>query len=428
MSNTKHEKPPQVIDNPCWGGKNIDEHSLACLLSLIKAGYFDSKTSDNETTSDPTHHSILLHDDADYLVLNKPPDLRMDGPFPATVHKLVTLWNPPPSLLQLCNVPEGKIDDHDMQQVLMGAISKLTKHNDLKDNFIRGTHQLDYATSGVLLMAKSKVAAAAACKSFEDRVTKKEYLAIVHGNIRTDSMMLLNEKEEDTLKRWKSGDLEKSYRKGRNMFFRGSKEKTFVGFMPPHAVFQKWKSTRGRKKRKRQDYAKKNDTERFLLETTAVPQEMEEIALKSNWKDVKKERTLKEMFEKISSDYNSILRKDVLKEDVNVKDNGLKHDQSENSGFLPTTFKVKGDDQDTFYVHAALADQLDDFKVMVDPKALSGFPSETINQYSSNCSTGDEGPKMKYRPALTRCRVLSGHNWGPNFVSKVQLQPWTGRR
>jgi 23S rRNA-/tRNA-specific pseudouridylate synthase len=119
----------------------------------------------------------------------------MAGPFPATVHKLVTLWNPPPSLLQICkkSIPhQGISQNHDtrsidMQKLLMNAISKLTKHNDLKDNFIRGTHQLDYATSGVLLMAKTKIAAAAACKSFEDRVTKKEYLAIVHGHIDTNT-------------------------------------------------------------------------------------------------------------------------------------------------------------------------------------------------------------------------------------------------
>ena len=178
----------------------------------------------------------------------------MAGPFPATVHKLVTLWNPPPSLLQICTesiVPhQGISQNHDtrsidMQKLLMNAISKLTKHNDLKDNFIRGTHQLDYATSGVLLMAKTKIAAAAACKSFEDRVTKKEYLAIVHGHIDTNNtdtgdsgtdtcrIRVLNAKEENILNRWKNGDLEKSYRKGRNMFFRGSKEKTFRGCMPP---------------------------------------------------------------------------------------------------------------------------------------------------------------------------------------------------
>ena len=120
----------------------------------------------------------------------------MAGPFPATVHKLVTLWNPPPSLLQICTesiVPhQGISQNHDssidMQKLLLSAKSKLTMHNDLEENFIRGTRQLDYATSGVLLvMAKTKIAAAAACKSFEDRVTKKEYLAIVHGHIDTNT-------------------------------------------------------------------------------------------------------------------------------------------------------------------------------------------------------------------------------------------------
>ncbi|XP_026763545.2 RNA pseudouridylate synthase domain-containing protein 1-like [Galleria mellonella] len=44
--------------------------------------------------------------------------------------------------------------------------------------------RLDYATSGVLCIAKNKTAAAAAGKLFERRETKKYYLAIVRGHVK----------------------------------------------------------------------------------------------------------------------------------------------------------------------------------------------------------------------------------------------------
>jgi hypothetical protein len=61
------------------------------------------------------------------------------------------------------------------------------------------------------------------------------------------------------------------------------------------------------------------------------------------------------------------------------------------------------------------------------PKALVGFPIETIDQYTGH-SSGDEQEQLQYRPALTKCRVLARGKWGQHSVSKVQLQPWTGRR
>ena len=66
-------------DNPCWGSHT--RNRLEDLLSII-----DRKTS-------------IVYDSSQYLVLNKPPDLRMDGQYASTVHKLLTYWYPPPSLL-----------------------------------------------------------------------------------------------------------------------------------------------------------------------------------------------------------------------------------------------------------------------------------------------------------------------------------------
>jgi len=152
-------------DQPCWE-KVPKRHRLEDLLSII-----------NRDTS-------ILYDSLQYLVLNKPPDLRMDGPYPATVHKLLTYWYPSPSLSNHgeCepnqksstgseNVPENKIvgDDSRHNMPLIEAVSRLHKHNDVEDNFLRPCHQLDYATSGILLVAKTQQAAAHISRLFEQR-------------------------------------------------------------------------------------------------------------------------------------------------------------------------------------------------------------------------------------------------------------------
>ena len=55
-----------------------------------------------------------------------------------------------------------------------------------KDFFI--VHRIDRETSGVLVMGKTKEAAAHLVNQFETRIPKKEYLAIVKGNPSWDSM------------------------------------------------------------------------------------------------------------------------------------------------------------------------------------------------------------------------------------------------
>ena len=48
-------------------------------------------------------------------------------------------------------------------------------------------HRLDKDTSGILLVAKTSEAFAALQKQFHDRIVKKEYLALLHGKLRTAS-------------------------------------------------------------------------------------------------------------------------------------------------------------------------------------------------------------------------------------------------
>eukprot|EP00736_Rhodelphis_marinus_P005352 Rmarinus@m.11933 len=95
----------------------------------------------------------VLHRCEDYVVINKPFDLRMEdfegGP---CVVKLVTddLTPPPPKKVWLI-------------------------------------HRLDYATSGVLMLGLSKSGTKQACYAFEKRTTDKHYLAIVEGHVAPDT-------------------------------------------------------------------------------------------------------------------------------------------------------------------------------------------------------------------------------------------------
>jgi 23S rRNA-/tRNA-specific pseudouridylate synthase len=104
---------------------------------------------------------------AEILALNKRFGQRMDGDFPGTIEKLC---------LELPDVEK-----------------------------FRPIHQLDFATSGVLLIGMSQVAAAQARKSFDSGRVKKCYLAIleVEAGIRCRtwasalSMALFSERERE---------------------------------------------------------------------------------------------------------------------------------------------------------------------------------------------------------------------------------------
>lgn len=96
---------------------------------------------------------VLLTLNADYAVLSKPADVRMDGDFSVTVEKLLLSWRLP-SIQGVQN--------------------------------IKWVHQLDYATSGCLCVALTRKAAAAASLAFEQRDVKKQYLALVYGHLDLD--------------------------------------------------------------------------------------------------------------------------------------------------------------------------------------------------------------------------------------------------
>jgi 23S rRNA-/tRNA-specific pseudouridylate synthase len=114
----------------------------------------------------------VLYLDSRYCVVSKPPDVRIDGPFRHTVANFVNavLAAAPP-----LNASRNATRAHPGQTAAP------------KDRFV---HRLDYATSGVLLLALTKPAAGLACAQFESRAVSKTYLALLHGRVAADTALV----------------------------------------------------------------------------------------------------------------------------------------------------------------------------------------------------------------------------------------------
>lgn len=112
----------------------------------------------DDTRKPPTNPElrVIYHRTGRYLVVNKPADVRMDGDFEHTVEKLAL------DHLRL-------VDDVN----IIGFAPRFVQ-------------RLDYATSGVLLIALSRAAAGVAATQFERRQVRKEYIALVHGHVETN--------------------------------------------------------------------------------------------------------------------------------------------------------------------------------------------------------------------------------------------------
>lgn len=107
------------------------------------------------TRTPPTnpHLHIIHHTCGRYLIVDKPADVRIDGDFVHTVEKL--------------------------------AMRYLKETDDVTVEGFgpRFVQRLDYATSGILLIALGRMAAGVAATQFERREVYKEYVALVHGHV-----------------------------------------------------------------------------------------------------------------------------------------------------------------------------------------------------------------------------------------------------
>ncbi|MCX6997360.1 MAG: RluA family pseudouridine synthase [Kiritimatiellaeota bacterium] len=176
------EKSDPLIVPPGGAGTRLDswlaaqrpEHSRARWQQLIRAGCVrvngtPRKISQELRASDAVDYTLpppepigliaqdiplnILYEDADILVLNKPPDLVVH---PAAGHASGTLVN---ALLHHC---------HDLAGI----------GGELRPGIV---HRLDKDTSGALVVAKNEIALNGLVRQFKSGRVQKEYLALAWG-------------------------------------------------------------------------------------------------------------------------------------------------------------------------------------------------------------------------------------------------------
>ncbi|XP_072946690.1 RNA pseudouridylate synthase domain-containing protein 1-like [Epargyreus clarus] len=77
-------------------------------------------------------------------------------------------------------------DDKDEKNTVAYHIGHHDSHRSTSSHPLHFVQRLDYSTSGVLCIAKTKTAAAKAGKLFEKRATRKYYLGILRGSVPFD--------------------------------------------------------------------------------------------------------------------------------------------------------------------------------------------------------------------------------------------------
>lgn len=458
------------MDNPCWGGPEPHQHDLKHLLRQIDAGVFGGQEGSSSCSGDADGKakSLVLYEDEKYVAIAKPPDLRMDGPHPATAHKLLTYLYPPPSLHDAAATSSSSSSSsgRSFNAILAGKISKLAKHSDLSDNALRPCHQLDFATSGVLLVARTRKAASVACRAFQERTTSKEYVAVVCGHVGEsiggEIGAVIPILPKSALSGWSDGTTEKAYRKKRSNAHKG----TFEGFMPVHSIFGKWKTNvikrnrleesasmhsvnndnELRRKRSRTDagaVSLATDSESELLQPQpplSADEEARLLAMK--WKEVKKEGKYVQTFQAIAAAYNAALSEKILQEqekrvvskgeDVEVisKDGGSSNDADDiaktASHTLPIVFRIEGEEDNALYIHAPLCEVSGHFRVYLGESSMPS--SHPFKDYYTSTPNDARKHNLDFKPSLTRCVVLWKGTYRGKSVSKVLLQPRTGRR
>jgi tRNA pseudouridine32 synthase/23S rRNA pseudouridine746 synthase len=100
---------------------------------------------------------LVVFEDARFIVLNKPFDLRID-----TGHAHDCVWS-----------------------TLSDALRVYRRADDVPQP-LKFCHQLDYSTSGIITIAKTRAAAALAAREFETRRTVKYYSAVILGRLAGD--------------------------------------------------------------------------------------------------------------------------------------------------------------------------------------------------------------------------------------------------
>ncbi|KAI8065233.1 pseudouridine synthase [Gongronella butleri] len=108
------------------------------------------------------HTLEIVYQDADYLVVNKPYDCGIQD--------------------------EPAFDEPSVDSMIKSQFPDLPPMKNL--------HQLDYATSGIYMLAANRRAAGAVQRLFEQRLIEKTYLAIVQGHVARDASTANTEEDE----------------------------------------------------------------------------------------------------------------------------------------------------------------------------------------------------------------------------------------
>lgn len=302
----------------CWGGIE--------LVDLVKVA---------------PKQSVVLLDGEDYIALNKPPDLRLDGDHPATVYKILEYWYP-------------------------GVI-------------FRHTHQLDYATSGIQLFAKSKVAARDACAAFANRIVKKAYTATVHGRFEPKLEWPV----------WSREKLQTAITQVESRYKNKQKDTKWLGYQPPHSLFQVWRAQQ-RKGWKNTKLVNEEQWEEVWgpLGLLTEP-DMTILKTTDSWRDLKKERNIIKAFKSASDIYNRIVGPDS-------------HPLID----IPRFMSLK-DEPKSFAIFMHISEG-GEFQMNV------GFdnPNVPVNVNADG------------KPCLTIVEVLDASDSSTTF----RMEPWTGRR
>ncbi|GAX09594.1 hypothetical protein FisN_38Lh015 [Fistulifera solaris] len=373
-----------IHDNPCWGSPD------ACSLKDLLAKYSD----------------WIVYDAGDYIGLNKPPDCRMDGPHKATVLKLLTHLYPTQRLQNAFPDEQERMDFIIKNVHQFGDCQKkLTAEGDGIP--LRPCHQLDYATSGVLWIARTAAAANIARQALEQRRVSKTYVALVHGHV--SPKIPIFDKVDAWLQR-----TERMYRKQRQGV-------SLMGSLPPHSMFQLWKAQQLKndhnKKRVRREFVFQNEEWEQLWaplhkHLSEQPKEFNEQLLQADWKLVKKEySTLTRYFEDVSEAYNTRLAKQRTQQ--------TKHD--DDSEHIPHVFRTS-EDVKSFFIAVPIGQHDNEFPMRIPPS----YKEMTFKAENATLQVGEAW--MDYKPSLTRCTLVQQGTLDGQRVTKVLLEPRTGRR
>ena len=285
----------------------------------------------------------VLHDDEDFIIVDKPPDVRMDGDFDVTVEKLVA------PLLAADARPDGGV---------------------------KWVHQLDFATSGVLAVARHRDAARRAHELFASRLVEKEYVAVVEGDVDVAAMPPCPSRAAfDTTVAGFSADLSAAAA--------CKKRKRAVQFKPACSFFEQHCAALRKRKAAR-------------AELTAG----EEHLLTLRWKDVKRDATLRGPFDAQAN-------ADKERVEASVTD---ERDAIERLGGVYRHPGFEGDGS-AFVVDAPLASVPGDFRMQI-----------------ASLGSNRTDARADAKPSLTEAFVIGRGVYRGRAVTKLRLHPVSGRR